>query len=262
MRLRLDQELVRRHLVRSREEAKSLVESGHVRVNGLIVRKVASQIAENDSLVIDSQVQRFASRGGLKLRGALDDLPAIDVRGKRVLDAGASTGGFTDVLLQGGANYIYAVDVGYGQLDWRLQQNSQVKVIDRMNIKDLRLEEIGDRVDLLVADLSFISLKSVLPTFHELVDTGGEMILLVKPQFEIGRERLPRGGVLRDSNLRAECVREVARIAWSFGWGVAGLVASRHPGPSGNVEYFLWLRRDAKELRESDLAFAIEKGPS
>lgn len=262
MRIRLDQELVRRHLVRSREEASSLIESGHVRVNGIVVTKPARQVLENDSLIIDEEVSRFASRGGLKLRGALDDLPEIVPKGKRVIDAGASTGGFTDVLLRSGAKFVYAVDVGYGQLDWRLQQHPQVKVLDRRNIKELKLDEIDSRVDLLVADLSFISLTSVIPIFNELVEPSGEMLLLVKPQFEIGKERLPKGGVLRDSALRAETVRDVAQAAWKNGWGVAGVVASRHPGPSGNVEFFLWLRRDAEELRESDLALAIEKGPS
>ncbi|MFZ9221797.1 MAG: TlyA family RNA methyltransferase [Candidatus Nanopelagicaceae bacterium] len=262
MRIRLDQEMVRRHLVRSREEARSLIESGHLRVNGITVRKPASRVAENDSLTVDEEVLRYASRGGLKLRGALDDLPEIKPLDKRVIDAGASTGGFTDVLLQSGARIVYAVDVGYGQLDWRLQNHPQVKVIDRKNVKDLKVDEIENRVDLLVSDLSFISLKSVLPTFVDLVDDAGEMLLLVKPQFEVGRERLPKGGVLRDPSLRAETVREVAQRAWGLGWGVAGVVASRHPGPAGNVEYFLWLRRGAPELRESDLAAAIEKGPS
>lgn len=262
MRIRLDQEMVRRHLVRSREEARALIDSGHVRINGLVISKPASQVVATDSIVIDAQASRYASRGGLKLRGALDDLRDLDPRGKRVLDAGASTGGFTDVLLDSGARIIYAVDVGYGQLDWRLRNSPQVRVIDRKNIKELTPSEIEGKVDLLVADLSFISLKAVMAVFNDLVEESGEMLLLVKPQFEIGKERLPKGGVLRDPLLRAETVREVAGAAWKFGWGVNNVVASRHPGPSGNVEYFLWLRRQAPELRECDLEEAIEKGPS
>lgn len=262
MRFRLDQELVRRHLVRSREEAKSLIESGNVLVNGISVLKPASRVDEQDSLVIDQGAKRYASRGALKLGGALEDFSGIDLRGKRVLDAGASTGGFTDVLLRRGAKCVYAVDVGYGQMDWGLRNNPQVKILDRTNVKELKPESIEGKVDLLVADLSFISLKSVLPTFNDLVEDVGEMLLMVKPQFEVGKDLLPRGGVLRDSALRADTLREVAKSAWNLGWGVQGVVASRHPGSSGNVEYFLWLRRDAEELRESDLAEAIEMGPS
>ena len=124
------------------------------------------------------------------------------------------------------------------------------------------IDDVEDRVEMVVADLSFISLKSVLPVLDQVVQESGEMLLLVKPQFEVGRERLPRGGVLRDPTLRADTVREVARAAFALGWGTCGVVASRYPGPSGNVEYFLWLRRQAPELRESDLLSAIEMGPS
>jgi 23S rRNA (cytidine1920-2'-O)/16S rRNA (cytidine1409-2'-O)-methyltransferase len=258
---RLDVELVRRGLARSRDEASDLISQGIVLINGIKAQKPASQVTIEDSIVLKIESSRFVSRGGIKLSGALTHFKIDSLQGKVVLDAGASTGGFTDVVLQLGAERVIAVDVGYGQLAWSLQNNPQVKVMDRKNIRELKLEEIGSKVDLIVADLSFISLTLVIEKFIELVKDGGDLILMVKPQFEVGRERLGSGGVVRDEALRKEAVMKVASRAFALGWGTRGVVASSLPGPSGNVEYFIWLRQDSELLRESDLDDAVEKGP-
>jgi 23S rRNA (cytidine1920-2'-O)/16S rRNA (cytidine1409-2'-O)-methyltransferase len=165
------------------------------------------------------------------------------VAGRRCLDAGASTGGFTDVLLRRGAREVVAVDVGYGQLVWALRSDPRVIVHDRTNVRTLTAEQIGGPVDLTVADLSFISLGLVLPAL--IACTVTDLVPMVKPQFEVGRHRLGRGGVVREPALRAESVLAVARTARDLGWGTAGVARSPLPGPSGNVEFFLWLRQDA-----------------
>ena len=203
----------------------------------------------------------FVSRGGHKLAGALDAFPEINVAGKRALDAGASTGGFTDVLLKRDVAQVIAVDVGYGQLAWELRTDPRVVVLDRTNVRHLTIEQIGEPVDLIVADLSFISLTLVLPALVSVSRTAADFLVMVKPQFEVGRERLGAGGVVRDPQLRKSAVREVADAAYDMGLGCNGVVASSLPGPSGNVEYFLWLRRGSAEISEEALNRAIELGP-
>jgi len=248
-------------MARSREDAREMIESGLVSVNGLIAKKVATQVEESASLTIAAEHESFVSRGARKLLGALDHFGITEIVGSRVLDAGASTGGFTEVLLRRGASKVYAVDVGYGQLAWSLQNNPQVVVMDRQNIRDLTAEMIEGRVDLIVADLSFISLRTVLPSLESLLADSGQMILMVKPQFEVGKDQIGEGGVVREQALRKSAVSAVADAAFELGLGVEGVVASTVPGPAGNVEYFLRLRRGASKLRESDLVDAIEKGP-
>lgn len=245
-RIRLDAELVRRGLARSREQAASLVESGRVQVRGQVARKVAAMVDPADPVrVTESQADEYVSRGGHKLAGALDAfMPmGLAVAGRRCLDAGASTGGFTDVLLRRGAGHVVAVDVGYGQIAWSLRTDERVTVIERTNVRGLRPEAIDGLVELTVADLSFISLRLVLPALAECTD--GDLVLMVKPQFEVGKERVGPGGVVRDPALRAEAVLDVAAAGWDLGLGVAGVVASPLPGPSGNVEFFLWFRNGA-----------------
>jgi 23S rRNA (cytidine1920-2'-O)/16S rRNA (cytidine1409-2'-O)-methyltransferase len=187
------------------------------------------------------------SRGGHKLSGALAEFGprGLVVAGRRCLDAGASTGGFTDVLLRAGAGQVIAVDVGYGQLAWALRTDPRVEVHERTNVRELTPDRIGGPVQLTVADLSFISLRLVLPALAACTAPDGDLVPMVKPQFEVGRERVGTGGVVRDPALRAEAVIEVAAAAGALGLGVAGVVASPLPGPSGNVEFFLWLRRGA-----------------
>ncbi|RZS80235.1 23S rRNA (cytidine1920-2'-O)/16S rRNA (cytidine1409-2'-O)-methyltransferase [Motilibacter rhizosphaerae] len=262
--LRLDAELVRRGLARSREHASTLIAAGRVSVAGTTATKPASQVSPEVSLVVAEAAEGpdYASRGGHKLAGALAALVprGLVVAGRRCLDAGASTGGFTDVLLRAGAREVVAVDVGYGQLAWALQTDPRVVVRDRTNVRDLTPELVGT-VDLVVGDLSFISLALVLPALSGITAEGGDLVLMVKPQFEVGRERLGSGGVVRDPGLRAEAVRGVAASALELGLGVRGVTASPLPGPSGNVEYFLWLRAGAAALDEDELRTAIEEGP-
>jgi 23S rRNA (cytidine1920-2'-O)/16S rRNA (cytidine1409-2'-O)-methyltransferase len=265
-RRRLDAELVRRGLARSRDQASDLVASGRVRVSGQAATKPATQVEAGAPIVVaDAEAgPTYVSRGGHKLAGALDHFGrhGLDVTGRRCLDAGASTGGFTDVLLRAGVAHVVAVDVGYGQLAWALQQDPRVTVLDRTNVRDLEPSHTGGPVDLVVADLAFISLTVVLPALARCATSDADLVLMVKPQFEVGRERLGAGGVVREAEHRADAVRTVAAAAWRLGLGVAGVVASPLPGPSGNVEYFLWLRRGGPELGADALRTAVEEGPS
>jgi len=261
MKIRLDAELVRRGLARSREHAADLIESRSVLVTGIPASKPASQVTAETSIVLQGDRDDFVSRGGHKLAGALAKFSEIVVTGKRCLDAGASTGGFTDVLLRAGAEEVVAVDVGYGQLAWELRQNPKVKILDRTNIRHLTGDVVGAAIDLVVADLSFISLTLVLPALAAVSKPDADYVLMVKPQFEVGRERLGAGGVVRDPGLRMSAVLEVAESAYDVGLGTKGITASPLPGPAGNVEYFLWLQRGAPEINESDLQRAVEIGP-
>ena len=230
-------------------------------VAGQTASKAATAVEAGTPLVVAEPVgPSYVSRGGHKLAGALDSF-GYDPSGKRALDAGASTGGFTDVLLQRGAAHVVAVDVGYGQLAWSLQTDDRVSVVDRTNVRALEPERVGAPVELVVADLSFIPLGLVLPALVRCARPDADLLPMVKPQFEVGRERLPSGGVVRDPALRAEAVGRVAQQAAALGLGVTGITASPLPGPSGNVEYFLWLRRGAAPLDEDGLRAAVEAGP-
>jgi len=261
MKTRLDAELVRRGLARSREDAADLIESRSVLVIGIPATKPATQVDAETSITISGDRDDYVSRGGHKLAGALDAFPGIVVEGKRALDAGASTGGFTDVLLQRSVGAVVAVDVGYGQMAWEIRQDPRVQILDRTNVRHLTLEQIVEPVDLIVADLSFISLSLVLPALVAVSRPGADFLVMVKPQFEVGRERLGAGGVVRDPALRKSAVKDVATAAYEMGLGCKGVVASSLPGPSGNVEYFLWLSRGANEISDADLDIAITKGP-
>ncbi|HEX2902671.1 MAG TPA: TlyA family RNA methyltransferase [Jatrophihabitans sp.] len=257
-RLRLDAELVRRQLARSRDQAGELIAAGRVQVRGTTATKAATGV-EHDTpirVVDDLDDPGWASRGAHKLLGALDAF-GLDVTGRRCLDAGASTGGFTDVLLRRGALEVEAVDVGYGQLVWALQSDPRVRVHDRTNVRTLTPQAIGGPVSLTVADLSFIPLELVLPALSEC--TRDDLLPMVKPQFEVGKERLGKGGVVRNPQHRADAVRAVADAAARLGWGTAGVARSPLPGPSGNVEFFLWLRRDAGPIEEAMIAEAMEE---
>ncbi|MEV0263187.1 TlyA family RNA methyltransferase [Streptomyces sp. NPDC050617] len=263
---RLDAELVRRKLARSREHASQLIAAGRVTVGGATATKPATQVETGAALVVakDDDDPEYVSRGGHKLAGALAAFGplGLTVAGRRALDAGASTGGFTDVLLRAGAARVVAVDVGYGQLAWSLQSDERVTVKDRTNVRELTLEHIdGEPVDVVVGDLSFIPLGLVLPALVRCAAPGADLVLMVKPQFEVGKERLGSGGVVRSAKLRAEAVRAVGERAAALGLGVLGVTASPLPGPSGNVEYFLWLRAGAPELDPADVDRAVAEGP-
>jgi 23S rRNA (cytidine1920-2'-O)/16S rRNA (cytidine1409-2'-O)-methyltransferase len=260
-RLRLDAELVRRGLARSREHAAQLVASGRVSVSGAPATKPATGVTTDVAIVVreDPDREEYVSRGGHKLAGALAVLGPLGLRvaGRRCLDAGASTGGFTDVLLRAGAGEVVAVDVGYGQLAWSLRQDPRVTVHDRTNVRELTAETIGGPVDLVVGDLSFISLLLVLDPLLGVTRADGDLALMVKPQFEVGKERLGKGGVVRDLGLRAEAVTTVADAATARGWGPRAVTASPLPGPSGNVEFFLWLRRGPAGIGPEDIDRAV-----
>ncbi|MCZ9290487.1 TlyA family RNA methyltransferase [Corynebacterium evansiae] len=273
---RLDAELVARKIARSREHAQEMIKAGRVTVNGMLAKKPASGVDGNVSIkVAESEDDRWASRGAHKLLGALEafEPQGLSVEGRTVLDAGASTGGFTDVCLDRGAAKVKAVDVGYGQLIWRLQNDDRVDVMDRTNVRTLTPEDLGGQVDLMVGDLSFISIRLVLPALAACVKEGGDLLPMVKPQFEVGKDRLGHGGVVRSPELRAEVTREVAVEAMKYGLNTKAVVASPLPGPSGNVEYFLWLVKDSAAVspsmvEEADhtgldemIATAIKEGP-
>jgi 23S rRNA (cytidine1920-2'-O)/16S rRNA (cytidine1409-2'-O)-methyltransferase len=260
---RLDAELVRRGLARSREHAVALIAEGRVAVGGRAATKPATGVDAGTPVVVrtDPDEPSWVSRGAHKLLGALEAFP-VPVEGRRALDAGASTGGFTEVLLSRHAAEVVAVDVGYGEFAWSLRTDERVRLHERTNVRTLTPEAIGGPVDLVVADLSFISLRLVLPALTGCARDDADLLPMVKPQFEVGRERLGSGGVVRDRGHRADAVLEVAMSAASLGWGTAGVVASPLPGPAGNVEFFLWLRRDAPPPEEDDIRRAVEAGPA
>jgi 23S rRNA (cytidine1920-2'-O)/16S rRNA (cytidine1409-2'-O)-methyltransferase len=265
-RTRLDAELVRRGLARSREHAVALIAEGRVAVAGRQAEKPATGVDPATPVVVrtDPDEPTWVSRGAHKLLGALEAFP-VPVEGRRALDAGASTGGFTEVLLRRGAAEVAAVDVGYGELAWPLRTDERVRVLERTNVRTLQPEQIGGTVDLVVADLSFISLRLVLPALTACARDDADLLPMVKPQFEVGRERLGAGGVVREPEHRVQAVVDVAHAAADLGWGTAGAVASPLPGPAGNVEFFLWLRRDAAPVHEDHLEGmvrrAVDEGP-
>ena len=261
--MRLDTELVRRGLARSREQAVELIAAGRVLVAGQVAAKPATQVGQEAAITVQDRSQQpdYASRGGRKLAGALERFTDLAVAGRRCLDAGASTGGFTDVLLRAGAEHVVAADVGYGQLAWPLRGDPRVTVLDRVNVRQLTPEQVAPAPALVTADLSFISLTLVLPALAACAAPDADFVLLVKPQFEVGKGNVGAGGVVRDQAQRAATVTSVAAAAAAIGLGVRGVTASPLPGPAGNVEYFLWLRRGAPPLDTAALLRAIEEGP-
>lgn len=267
---RIDSELVRRHLARSRTHAQELIHDGRVKLDGQVVLKPARQMDPAQAIVItEGDAVDYASRGAYKLAGALDALgkSAPRIQGRRCLDAGASTGGFTDVLLRRGAQQVIAVDVGYGQLAWKLQSDPRVEVRDRTNIRTLTPADITPPVDLVVSDLSFISLTLVIPPLISVATPDADYLLMVKPQFEIGKDRLGHGGVVRDPDQHVETVEKVAQCARSNGLDIYAVQASPLPGPSGNVEYFLAMRSghpDAilEQNLHNRIVRAVQEGPA
>jgi 23S rRNA (cytidine1920-2'-O)/16S rRNA (cytidine1409-2'-O)-methyltransferase len=262
-RSRLDAELVRRKLARSREQAAELISAGRVAVGGQPAVKAATQVAQDTAITVadTGSTPAYASRGGRKLEGALGAFAGLGVAGRRCLDAGASTGGFTDVLLRAGASSVLAVDVGYGQLAWALRSDPRVTVLDRVNVRHLTPEQVGPPPGLVTADLSFISLTLVLPALAACAAPDGDFVLLVKPQFEVGKGRVGAGGVVRDTQDRSASIEKVCGAAAELGLGVQGITASPLPGPAGNVEYFVWLRRGAPPLDPAMLQRAMQEGP-
>ena len=216
-------------------------------MSGQVAAKPATMVDDAAAVVVDVDADDpgYASRGAWKLAGALDAMGGPEVAGRRCLDAGASTGGFTDVLLRRGARHVICVDVGYGLLDWRLRTDERITVLDRTNVRLMQPGDLEYAPELIVADLSFISLELVLPALAACAAEGADLVPMVKPQFEVGRQAVGAGGVVRDIEQRTQAVRRIAQAAYGLGWGTRDVAASPLPGPSGNVEFFLWLRHDA-----------------
>jgi 23S rRNA (cytidine1920-2'-O)/16S rRNA (cytidine1409-2'-O)-methyltransferase len=263
---RLDAELVRRKLARSREAAQELIVSGKVQVDGFISDKPARQVQDSASIVLIEEQSPWVSRGAYKLLGALEAFSpfGLNLAGKNVLDAGASTGGFTQVSLHSGAARVLAVDVGYGQLAWELRQNPQVEILERFNIRFLEPKNVPFPIEVIVADLSFISLKTVLPAIVRCIEDDADLVLMVKPQFEVGKDAVGEG-VVTDPTLRADAVLGVVQAAQHLGCGLRRVQASPLPGPSGNVEFFVWLTRGAASMNAEECTSvvntAVQEGP-
>jgi len=239
---RLDRLLVDRGLVKSRERGRALIMEGRVTVEGSVIMKSGTMISETAEIVLSENDIPFVSRGGLKLQAALDFFN-IDAVGRIAMDIGCSTGGFTDCLLKRGVSKVYSIDVGYGQFDWSLRNNSKIVLMERTNIRYLEKNRIAEPVDLIVIDVSFISLLKVLPKTLEFLGEEGEVLALVKPQFEVGKGMVGKGGVVRDETLRMGAVRSVLEGAKREGFRERGVYESPVPGQKGNREYFLYLSR-------------------
>jgi 23S rRNA (cytidine1920-2'-O)/16S rRNA (cytidine1409-2'-O)-methyltransferase len=251
---RLDLTMVARGLADTRAQAQALILGGGVTVNGQVVSRPAAPVADGNEIGLLRQPIPYASRGGFKLRHALDRFE-VDVRNSIALDVGASTGGFTDVLLQAGAARVYALDVGYGQLAWRLRNDSRVVVMERTNIRSV--ESLPEPVDVATVDVSFISLRLVLPVMYRLLTPGGILICLIKPQFEAGRKQVGKKGVVRDSEVWRQVLKTVLAFAAETDWSVRGIERSPIKGPAGNVEFLGYLGRDMAD-KPADLARMID----
>lgn len=249
---RLDMDLVDRTLATSRTAAARHIQAGEVVVNGQKVTKPSAKVAAHDDVELTVAGPQYASRAGHKLVGALETFNAVDVSNKRCLDAGASTGGFTDVLLQYGAKKVVAVDVGHGQIVQRLRVDPRVDVLEGINVRYLALSDIGEPVDAIVSDLSFISLKLVIEALVSVCSPGAQFMLMIKPQFEIGRQRLPKTGVVVDPRQRREAVAGVVEEAIAHGLVPQGVATSPLPGQDGNKEFFFWATHDMSESQLHD----------
>jgi 23S rRNA (cytidine1920-2'-O)/16S rRNA (cytidine1409-2'-O)-methyltransferase len=251
---RLDVLLVERELVETRQRAQALILAGDVRVNDQVSSKAGAFVAEDATITIRAPL-KYVSRGGLKLEGALDAF-ALDVRDKTCADIGASTGGFTDCLLQRSAARVYAIDVGYGQLAWKLRNDPRVVVMDRVNIR--HLDGLPEPLALAVIDVAFISLTLVLPVVKRLLQPRGNVVVLVKPQFEAGRAQVGKGGIVRDARVHREVLEKIAQYAIANDWCVRGVCRSPITGADGNVEFFFHLSTDPA-LENVDIALILAK---
>ncbi len=249
--IRLDRLLVERMLAGSRERAQALIFAGQVLVNGQKIDKAGALVPRDAEIRILGEVLPYVSRGGLKLEKALREFH-VSVEGKTALDVGASTGGFTDCLLQHGCTKVYAVDVGYGQLAWKLRQDPRVVVIERTNIRELDPSFVPEPVNIAVVDVSFISLDKVIPPVLKFLKPAAEIIALVKPQFEVGREQVGKGGIVRDDAVRNAAVKRVEDFTRKLGLEVKGVIPSPITGQDGNVEFLIYaVRRKSRDLQSS-----------
>lgn len=262
MKERLDKYLTDLGYFETKSKAAAAILAGHVKINDEYITKAGFQINPAKEYEIVVKSMPFVSRGGFKLKKALDTFP-VKIEGRICLDAGASTGGFTDCLLQNGAKFVYAADVGYGQLDWKIRSDERVKTIERTNLKNCAFEEIYSKnepiADLLVSDLSFISLTKVLPNLKNLLSPDfHEMILLIKPQFEAGKEKVEKGGVVRDKKVHQEVIENVINCAKELNYSINDLTFSSIKGPSGNIEYLIWLSSHNENKATLDIKNIVE----
>jgi 23S rRNA (cytidine1920-2'-O)/16S rRNA (cytidine1409-2'-O)-methyltransferase len=250
---RIDLLLVEQGWFPSREQAQRALMAGHVFYDGRLIDKPGAAVAPGGEIQVRGNPCPYVSRGGIKLESALSEF-GIDVAGKVALDAGASTGGFTQCLLQRGASRVYAVDVGYGQLAWDLRRDERVKVIERTNLRYLTPEVLGEQVEFVTLDLSFISLAKVLGAVRELLRPGGEVLALVKPQFEAGREQVGKGGIVKDAAVQRAVLEQVSAAACQLGFQIRGVTYSAIQGADGNIEFFMWLGYDPQAVRGAALS--------
>ena len=258
MKKRLDVELVDRGLVQSRERAKVVIMEGLVYVNGQKSDKAGTPVKEDDRIEVRGETLRYVSRGGKKLEKAMQVFPVL-LEGCTCMDIGASTGGFTDCMLQNGAVKVYAVDVGYGQLAWSLRTDERVVNLERTNIRYITEEQVPQPVDFISVDVSFISLTLVLPVAHRLLKDGAQMVCLVKPQFEAGKDKVGKKGVVRDPQIHREVIRKVIDCAAELGFWVRGLDFSPIKGPEGNIEYLLFLQKPQQDALPPEETVAEEQ---
>ncbi len=244
---RLDVAVFEQGYAPSREKAKALIMAGIVYVNNQKVDKAGFELKEGDVLEVRGKTLQYVSRGGLKLEKAMQEFP-ITLEGKVCMDVGASTGGFTDCMLQNGAVKVYSVDVGYGQLAWKLRIDERVVNLERTNFRYATREQIPDEIDFASVDVSFISLKHILPNLNTLLATDGQAVCLIKPQFEAGKEKVGKKGVVRDLNVHLEVVENVINLAVENGFSVMGLQFSPIKGPEGNIEYLIYLNKSANPI--------------
>ena len=257
MKERLDILLVKQNLAPSREKAKAMIMAGNVLVDGQREDKAGSMFPETVKLTVKGNTLPYVSRGGLKLEKAMTHF-GLELAGKICMDVGASTGGFTDCMLQNGAVKVYAVDVGHGQLDWKLRNDPRVVCMERTNIRYVDPSQLQELVGFVSIDVSFISLTKVLPPVRELMEDGAQMVCLIKPQFEAGREKVGKKGVVRDPAVHREVIEKVVDFARSMSFGILHLEYSPIKGPEGNIEYLLHLRKQEERQGEVDISAVVE----
>lgn len=260
---RLDKVLVDLGYFENKSKASAAILAGSVKIGTEIITKAGYQIDTSKEYDFNIKTMPYVSRGGFKLKKALDTFN-VEIKDRICFDAGASTGGFTDCLLQNGAKFVYAVDVGYGQLDWKIRSSEKVKTIEKTNLKICNFDDIYSKnepvADLLVSDLSFISLEKVLPNLKTLLNPNfHEMVCLIKPQFEAGKEFVEKGGVVRDKNVHEQVINNVVNCVKSLDYAIKGLTYSSIKGPAGNIEYLIWFSTENIEDNYSDIKNLVEE---
>ncbi len=255
---RIDVLVYERGLAESREKAKSLIMEGKIYVENQKSDKVGMLFDEASKIELRGDTLPFVSRGGLKLAKAIEEFN-IELKDKIAMDIGASTGGFTDCMLQNGAKKVYAVDVGYGQLDWKLRNDTRVVNMERTNARNIKQEDIKDAPEFASVDVSFISLKKIIPVLCELLNDKFELVCLIKPQFEAGREKVGKNGVVKDKKVHVEVIEDVVRFCISIGLEIKALSFSPLKGPKGNIEYLLYLKNKSGEIYQENLSELINK---